>query len=64
MDLILTHPPHLITIACIYVASVYKERDIKTWFEELSADMNIVSFCQLQIFGDKVFVLIIHWFVL
>ncbi|CAN7003930.1 unnamed protein product, partial [Brassica oleracea var. botrytis] len=36
MDLILTHPPHLITLACIYIASVYKEKDIRTWFEELS----------------------------
>nr|VDC92282.1 unnamed protein product [Brassica rapa] len=49
MDLILTHPPHLITIACIYVASVYKEKDIKTWFEELSADMNIVKNIAMEI---------------
>ncbi|CAN7045279.1 unnamed protein product, partial [Brassica rapa subsp. trilocularis] len=36
MDLILTHQPYLITLACIYIAFVYKEKDIRTWFEELS----------------------------
>ncbi|CAF1920662.1 hypothetical protein HID58_049384 [Brassica napus] len=41
---ILIHPLYLITLACIYIASVYKEKDIRTWFEELSVDMNIVSF--------------------
>jgi len=45
MDLILIHPPFLITLACIYIASVHKEKDIRTWFEELSVDMNIVSLC-------------------
>ncbi|KAJ4888084.1 Cyclin-C1-2 [Raphanus sativus] len=49
MDLILTHPPYLITLACIYVASVYKEKDIKTWFEELSVDMNIVKNIAMEI---------------
>ena len=30
MDLILIHPPFLITLACIYIASVHKEKDIRT----------------------------------
>ncbi|KAF2598430.1 hypothetical protein F2Q68_00012001 [Brassica cretica] len=45
---ILIHPPYLITLACIYIASVYKEKDIRTWFEELSVDMNIVKNSRLQ----------------
>ncbi|WZY79158.1 hypothetical protein YC2023_025542 [Brassica napus] len=40
----LIHPPYLITLACIYIASVYKEKDIRTWFEELYVGMNIASF--------------------
>lgn len=44
MDLILIHPPYLIALACIYIASVYREKDITTWFEELRVDMNVVSF--------------------
>lgn len=50
MDLILIHPPYLITLACIHIASVYKEKDIRTWFEELSVDMNIVSLCLALLF--------------
>jgi len=43
MDLILIHPPHLIALACIYTASVYREKDKTAWFEELRVDMNVVS---------------------
>ncbi|CAH9075398.1 unnamed protein product [Cuscuta epithymum] len=44
MDLILIHPPHLIALACIYIASVLKDRENSTsWFEELRADMNVNS---------------------
>ncbi|KAI6694434.1 hypothetical protein NL676_022144 [Syzygium grande] len=43
MDLILVHPPHLIALACIYIASVYKDRDTTSWFEELRVDMNVVK---------------------
>lgn len=42
MDLILVHPPHLIGLACVYVASVLKEKDNTSWFEDLRADMNVV----------------------
>ncbi|XP_013617862.1 PREDICTED: cyclin-C1-2-like [Brassica oleracea var. oleracea] len=49
MDLILTHPPYLITLACIYIAFVYKEKYIWTWFEELSVDMNIVKNIAIEI---------------
>lgn len=43
MDLLLVHPPHLIALASIYIASVYKDKDITAWFEELRVDMNVVS---------------------
>ncbi|CAD5334342.1 unnamed protein product [Arabidopsis thaliana] len=49
MDLILIHPPFLITLACIYIASVLEEKDIRTWFEELSVDMNIVKTIAMEI---------------
>lgn len=47
MDLILVHPPHLIGLACIYVASVLKEKDNTAWFEDLRVDMNVVWFCYI-----------------
>lgn len=43
MDLILVHPPYLIALACIYIASVLREKDTTAWFEELHVDMNVVS---------------------
>ncbi|MCD7452286.1 Cyclin-C1-2 [Datura stramonium] len=43
MDLILIHPPHLITLACIYIASVLKDKETTAWFEELRVDMNVVK---------------------
>ncbi|KAF5822155.1 putative cyclin [Helianthus annuus] len=49
MDLILIHPPHLIGLACIYVASVLKEKDNTAWFEDLRADMNVVKNIAMEI---------------
>lgn len=49
MDLILMHPPHLIAIACIYIASVYREKDTTAWFEELRVDMNVVKNISMEI---------------
>uniref|UniRef100_A0A3N7G261 B-like cyclin n=4 Tax=Populus trichocarpa TaxID=3694 RepID=A0A3N7G261_POPTR len=43
MDLILVHPPHIIALACIYIASVYREKDSTAWFEELRVDLNVVK---------------------
>ncbi|KFK31301.1 hypothetical protein AALP_AA6G094600 [Arabis alpina] len=43
MDLILVHPPYRIALACIYIASVHREKDITAWFENLDEDMNLVS---------------------
>lgn len=43
MDLMLVHPPHLIALACIYIASVLREKDTTVWYEELRVDMNVVS---------------------
>lgn len=43
MDLILIHPPHTIALACIYIASVQKDKENTAWFEELQVDMNVVS---------------------
>ncbi|CAI9282467.1 unnamed protein product [Lactuca saligna] len=41
MDLILVHSPHLIGLACIYVASMLKEIENDAWFEDLRVDMNM-----------------------
>ncbi|KAJ6403743.1 CYCLIN [Salix viminalis] len=49
MDLILIHPPHLIALACIYTASVYREKDKTAWFEELRVDMNVVKNIAMEI---------------
>ncbi|XP_040953443.1 cyclin-C1-2 isoform X2 [Gossypium hirsutum] len=49
MDLILIHPPYLIALACMYIASVHREKDITTWFEELSVDMNVVKNISMEI---------------
>ncbi|KAJ8749261.1 hypothetical protein K2173_018741 [Erythroxylum novogranatense] len=49
MDLILVHPPHLIALACIYIASVHRDKDITAWFEELRVDMNVVKNISMEI---------------
>ncbi|CAA3021190.1 cyclin-C1-2-like isoform X2 [Olea europaea subsp. europaea] len=49
MDLILLHPPHLITLACIYIASVLKDKENTAWFEELRVDMNVVKNIAMEI---------------
>ncbi|KAK7256106.1 hypothetical protein RIF29_29540 [Crotalaria pallida] len=49
MDLILVHPPHLIALACIYIASVLREKDTTVWFEELRVDMNVVKNISMEI---------------
>ncbi|KAF3646441.1 Cyclin-C1-1 [Capsicum annuum] len=49
MDLILIHPPHLITLACIYIASVLKGKETTAWFEELRVDMNVVKNIAMEI---------------
>ncbi|KAF7825844.1 cyclin-C1-2-like [Senna tora] len=49
MDLILVHPPHLIALACIYIASVQREKDTTVWFEELRVDMNVVKNISMEI---------------
>ncbi|PNY07735.1 cyclin-c1-2-like protein [Trifolium pratense] len=41
MDLMLVHPPHQIALACIYIASVLREKDTTVWYEELRVDMNV-----------------------
>ncbi|XP_044504249.1 cyclin-C1-2-like [Mangifera indica] len=49
MDLILVHPPHLIALACVFIASVYTEKDNTAWFEELRVDMNVVKNISMEI---------------
>ncbi|PHT46625.1 Cyclin-C1-1 [Capsicum baccatum] len=49
MDLILIHPPHLITLACMYIASVLKDKETTAWFEELRVDMNVVKNIAMEI---------------
>lgn len=64
MDLILIHPPHLIALACIYIASVFREKDTTAWFEELRVDMNVVSSVSSMLYLTFFFsdsFLILHW---
>ncbi|XP_020552623.1 cyclin-C1-2-like isoform X2 [Sesamum indicum] len=49
MDLILIYPPHLIALACIYIASVQKNKENTVWFEELQVDMNVVKNMAMEI---------------
>nr|XP_018631302.1 cyclin-C1-2-like isoform X2 [Nicotiana tomentosiformis] len=49
MDLILIHPPHLIALACIYIASVLKDKETTAWFEELRVDVNVVKNIAMEI---------------
>nr|CAD1839095.1 unnamed protein product [Ananas comosus var. bracteatus] len=49
MDLILIYPPYMIALACIYIASVLKDKDTTAWFEELRADMNVVKNISIEI---------------
>ncbi|KAJ0253922.1 Cyclin-C1-1 [Hirschfeldia incana] len=49
MDLILVHPPYRIALACIYIASVHREKDITAWFQDLNEDMNLVKNIAMEI---------------
>ncbi|OIT36920.1 PREDICTED: cyclin-C1-2-like [Nicotiana attenuata] len=49
MDLILIHPPHLIALACVYIASVLKDKETTAWFEELRVDVNVVKNIAMEI---------------
>ncbi|KAL0417492.1 UNVERIFIED_CONTAM: Cyclin-C1-2 [Sesamum radiatum] len=49
MDLILIYPPHLVALACIYIASVQKNKENTAWFEELQVDMNVVKNMAMEI---------------
>ncbi|KAK3782774.1 hypothetical protein RRG08_035113 [Elysia crispata] len=37
-DIPLLYPPYLIALACLHLASIVKQKDIKTWCAELSVD--------------------------
>ncbi|XP_078176269.1 cyclin-C1-1 isoform X2 [Carex rostrata] len=49
MDLILIYPPYMIALACIYIASVLRDKDTTAWFEELRVDMNVVKNISMDI---------------
>ncbi|GAV78785.1 hypothetical protein CFOL_v3_22250 [Cephalotus follicularis] len=49
MDLILMHPPYLIALACLYIATVCRENDAIASFEELQVDMNVVKNISMEI---------------
>ncbi|XP_068665540.1 cyclin-C1-1-like [Aristolochia californica] len=49
MDLILIYPPYMIALACIYIASVLKEKETTAWFEELRVDMNVIKNISMEI---------------
>lgn len=48
-DLILTYPPYMIALACIYFACILKEKDAQAWFEELRVDMNEIKNISMEI---------------
>eukprot|EP00850_Spirogloea_muscicola_P005397 SM000024S07859 [mRNA] locus=s24:1065588:1068119:+ [translate_table: standard] len=39
-DLPLVYAPYLIAISCMYLACTFRNRDTRTWFEDLRIDMN------------------------
>jgi len=48
-DLILTYPPYMIALACIYFACIIEEKDAQAWFEELRVDMNEIKNISMEI---------------
>ncbi|KAK0404055.1 hypothetical protein QR680_017260 [Steinernema hermaphroditum] len=50
-DVSLLYPPHLIAVACLMVAAVFTNRDLKSWFSELSVDFEKVFEIQQMIFN-------------
>ncbi|KAJ7563754.1 hypothetical protein O6H91_03G124800 [Diphasiastrum complanatum] len=48
-DLILMYPPYVIALACIYIGCILKEKDARTWFEELRVDMNVIKNIAMEI---------------
>ncbi|KAK8961064.1 Cyclin-C1-1 [Platanthera guangdongensis] len=49
MDFILIHPPYMIALACIYIASVLKDKDTTIWFEEVRINMHVVKNIAIEI---------------
>ena len=41
-DVSLLYPPHLIALASLYVASVYKKKDLRKWFDKLNVNLDEV----------------------
>lgn len=39
-DVSLLYPPYLIALACLHMACVIQQKDVKVWFAELSVDMD------------------------
>ncbi|ESP04928.1 hypothetical protein LOTGIDRAFT_211728 [Lottia gigantea] len=48
-DIPLLYPPYLIAIACLHMACVIKQKDVKQWFAELSVDMDKILEISRQI---------------
>ncbi|MCO5570127.1 hypothetical protein L7F22_023843 [Adiantum nelumboides] len=42
-DLVLMYSPHMIALSCIFLASILKERDTISWFEDLRIDLNVLK---------------------
>lgn len=42
-DLLMIHPPYLVTLACIYLGAFCDGVDLKDWFCELNEDMKLVN---------------------
>jgi len=50
-DASLLYPPHLIAIACIMIAAIWTNRDLKAWFSEFAVDFEKVFEIQQLIFN-------------
>lgn len=48
-DLILLYPPHMIALACIFIACIRKERDNFAWFEDLRVDLNVIKNISMEV---------------
>ena len=48
-DVSLMYPPYMIALACIHMAAVVTKKDVKTWFVELSVDMEKILEITTQI---------------
>uniref|UniRef100_K1PU71 Cyclin-C n=1 Tax=Magallana gigas TaxID=29159 RepID=K1PU71_MAGGI len=55
-DVCLLYPPYLIALACLHIASVIQQKDLKQWLAECSVDMDksiIATRCRCSATGQS-----------